>query len=346
MHLRTGGVDLAIEEAQEVLKREPKSVQAHLIVIDAYLIKKDSSRAQKTSDDLIQIAPDNPIGYFQRGRIFLAQKKEKEAIAQLEKALSIQPDYLEALNLIVALHVSQKEFKKAIERVEAQTKISSSNPFFYNILGHLYEMNREIEKAGDHYKKAIEVNPNFSMFYVSLGDFYTRQNLTERAIQEYTTAIQKDPNSLSAYMSLGILYDTQKKYDKAKECYQKALKINPRFSPAANNLAYLYAEKDENIDEALNLAGAAKEWAPDDPNISDTLGWIYYKKNIFGRAIVYLKEANDKVTDNPVMRYHLGMAYYKNGDHEPAKKELRKALELNPHFPGADDVRATLKLLK
>ena len=147
-------------------------------------------------------------------------------------------------------------------------------------------------------------------------------------------------------MGLGMIYDTQKKYDKAKECYQKALKINPKFSPAANNLAYLYAEKGENIDEALNLAQSAKEQFPDDPHISDTLGWVYYRKNIFTRAITYLKEANEKIPDNSMMRYHLGMAYYKNGDKEDAKRELRKALELDPKFLGAGEAKDTLAKLK
>jgi Flp pilus assembly protein TadD len=147
-------------------------------------------------------------------------------------------------------------------------------------------------------------------------------------------------------MGLGIIYDTQKKFDKAKEYYQKALKINPKFAPAANNLAYLYADKGENIDEALTLAQGAKEQFPDDPHISDTLGWVYYKKNIFTRAITYLKEANEKITDNPVMRFHLGMAYYKNGEKENAKRELKKALELDQKFDGAPEAKDTLSKLK
>jgi Tfp pilus assembly protein PilF len=58
-----------------------------------------------------------------------------------------------------------------------------------------------------------------------------------------------------------------------------------------------------------------------------------------------LKESNEKVPDNPVMRYHLGMAYFKNGEKENAKKELKKALELDSKFSGAEEARATLKLI-
>jgi len=200
--------------------------------------------------------------------------------------------------------------------------------------------------AETNYKKAIELNPNIAGFYISLGSLYTRQNIADKAVQEYNLAIQKDPNSISAFMGLGIIYDTQKKYDQAKEYYQKALKINPKFAPAANNLAYLYAEKGGNVDEALNLAQSAKEQFPDDPHISDTLGWVYYKKNVFSRAIVYLKEANDKIQNNPMMRYHLGMAYYKNGEKENARRELKKALALDPKFSGSEETKEVLSKLK
>jgi tetratricopeptide (TPR) repeat protein len=147
-------------------------------------------------------------------------------------------------------------------------------------------------------------------------------------------------------MGLGIVYENLKKYDKAKEYYQKVLKINSRFGPAQNNLAYLYADTGEKIDEALNLAQSAKEQLPEDPHVADTLGWVYYKKNIFTRAITYLKEASEKLPDSPVVRYHLGMAYFKNGDRENAKKELKKALELSPGFPGAEEAKDTLAKLK
>jgi len=78
LQLRAGTPDLAIEEAQEILKRNPKSPQAHLILSNAYLQKKDILKAAKAIDDFIQISPSNAIGYYEKGRILLIQKKEKE----------------------------------------------------------------------------------------------------------------------------------------------------------------------------------------------------------------------------------------------------------------------------
>jgi tetratricopeptide (TPR) repeat protein len=346
LYLRAGAIDLAQEEAQEVLKRQPQSIQANLILGNAYFNKRNGVRAQHYFGEIIRIAPANPIGYFHMGRTLLAQRRNSEALTQFEKALSIQPNFLEALQSIVAIHISQKETRKAIGRVEAQIKTSPGNPFFYNLLGSVHESNKDKSQAEENYKKAIDLNPNIAGFYISLGNFYRRQNMAQMAIEKYKTAIQKDRNSLPAHMSLGIIYEMQKQFDQAKEYYQKALKINPRFLPAANNLAYLYADQGGNIDEALNLAQMAKGQAPEDPHISDTLGWIYYKKNIYPRAIVYLKEANEKISKHPILQYHLGMAYYKNGDRELAKRELERALKLDPKFPGSEEARETLKKLE
>ncbi len=101
-----------------------------------------------------------------------------------------------------------------------------------------------------------------------------------------------------------------------------------------------------NIDVALNLAQTAKEQAPEDPRISDTLGWIYFKKDVSTRAVIYLEESKEKLPYHPVVRYHLGMAYLKNGQIELAEKELGKALELDPNFEGAEEARKALEEMR
>jgi Tfp pilus assembly protein PilF len=40
------------------------------------------------------------------------------------------------------------------------------------------------------------------------------------------------------------------------------------------------------------------------------------------------------------------MAYYKNGDKDLAEKELKKALELDPKFPGAEEAKEALSKIK
>ena len=52
-----------------------------------------------------------------------------------------------------------------------------------------------------------------------------------------------------------------------------------------------------------------------------------------------------KIPENPVIRYHLGMAYYGKGDTEAARAALEKALSLSTNFDGADKAKNILSIL-
>jgi Tfp pilus assembly protein PilF len=47
-----------------------------------------------------------------------------------------------------------------------------------------------------------------------------------------------------------------------------------------------------------------------------------------------------------MIKYHLGMAYHKNGNLDLAKKELEGALKLSSDFEGADVAKSTLQSIK
>ena len=91
------------------------------------------------------------------------------------------------------------------------------------------------------------------------------------------------------------------------------------------------------------MAQKARELSPNDENIAHTLGWIYYKRGVYLRAIGLLKESSEKFKDrNPTVLYHLGMAYSKKGDNTLAKESLLKALKLDQNFPEAKEAKQAL----
>ena len=80
----------------------------------------------------------------------------------------------------------------------------------------------------------------------------------------------------------------------------------------------------------------------DDPSVMDTLGWIFYHKELYDSAIREFNGSLEKIPENAVVRYHLGMAYYKKGDKQGAKRELEKALSLDGKFEGAKEAKKIL----
>ena len=102
---------------------------------------------------------------------------------------------------------------------------------------------------------------------------------------------------------------------------------------ALNNLAYLLGAQTGQFDEALKYAQQVKELAPDNKGVDDTIGWIMYRKGLYRSAVKYLESAAEGPPD-PVVRYHLGMAYVKLGD-KRGEATLRAALKSAPELPEA-----------
>ena len=63
------------------------------------------------------------------------------------------------------------------------------------------------------------------------------------------------------------------------------------------------------------------------------------------KAVSLLQEAAEKLPENPMVQYHLGMAQFKNGDRLKGKKALEAAFQLSPDFPGSEEAKATLEKL-
>ena len=191
----------------------------------------------------------------------------------------------------------------------------------------------------------MEENPDYLPPYSELARIYLADKKVDQAIAQYKTVLGKDPNQAGAHMMLGTIYDMEKKTDISEKHYRSALEINPDFAPAANNLAYILASRDDSLNEAFGLVQIAKEKFPNNPSIMDTLGWVYFKKDLYDNAIGEFTGAIEKLPDNATVRYHLGMAYHKKGENEKAKETLEKALSLNDSFEGAEEAKQILEEL-
>ena len=121
--------------------------------------------------------------------------------------------------------------------------------------------------------------------------------------------------------------------------------LTPKTPHALNNRAANLSDHGGNLDEPLKYAQTAREGAPEDPNVGDTLGWIYYKKGLFDSAYPLISEAAQKLEKNPAVRYHYGMVLLQKGKKKEAVSELKAALALSVDFPGAEEAKKTLASL-
>jgi tetratricopeptide (TPR) repeat protein len=80
--------------------------------------------------------------------------------------------------------------------------------------------------------------------------------------------------------------------------------------------------------------------------VSDTLGWVYYKRQLPTLAVPAFRASIERDPRNPYYHYRLGLAHYRTGARDEARHALNAALSLDPSFKGADDARRKLRVLR
>jgi Tfp pilus assembly protein PilF len=107
----------------------------------------------------------------------------------------------------------------------------------------------------------------------------------------------------------------------------------------------MIAEEGKDLARAFLLAQAARDAAPQDPQIADTLGWVLYKQGAYPRAAALFSEAAERLPTNAEVLYHLGLAEAKLGKNAEARAALQKSLDLSATHPGAAEAKAALAAL-
>jgi tetratricopeptide (TPR) repeat protein len=274
------------------------------------------------------------------------QGKDKEARAAFSEAVAIAPGFVEPLAQLVALDMKEKRSEDALARVKKQVGLNPQSIGLQMLLGRVHLARGEGTQAEQAFLKAIELNPQLFDPYVALGGFYAQTRRYEEALEKLEQARNVNAQNLGVHMLVGMIHEMRKDIPQAQAAYEKVLDLNPRFGPAANNLAYLYSEHGGDKEKALQLAQTAKEVLPEDARVSDTLGWILYKRGVYERAVPLLRESAEKLKDNAEVHYHLGMAYLKVGNTQAAKETLTKALELGDSFTEVEEAKRALAELQ
>ena len=219
------------------------------------------------------------------------------------------------------------------------------NAVLLTLAGRTNLVTGEFAEAEKLLNRAIEADPNSLDAYSHLGQVYLQQKRIDDARREFERRAARETRPIGSLTMVALIYEMQNRTDDARKAFEQVLALDPKASVAANNLAWIYAENGGNLDVAMQLAQTAQAALPDSGETSDTLGWVYLKKEIYGLSITTLRRAVELEPKNPKFHYHLGLAYARSGDAQRAKSTLQTALQLRPDFDGADDAKRVLATL-
>ncbi|MCC6934056.1 MAG: tetratricopeptide repeat protein [Deltaproteobacteria bacterium] len=335
----------AIEHVNKVLSRHPHQIGANILRADLALVQNDFKTAETIYKLVQETFPNSPLPYFKFALLAEKSGDNAKSIENYKKVISFDQEPYIAINRLAHILVATEGFDRAIQEMLSLRDQSKQSIAEHNyILGELYRYkpnasNEDKAKAKAYYDEAIAIKAKFMPPYFSLADLDFKSGNINEAIDRYQKIIQAQPKHLPSHILLALIYESRKDYQKAADLYRQVLSFAPSFAPAVNNLAWLLVEHlNGNIDEALTLAQQAKREMPNEANIADTLGWVYYKQGSFRAAATELAEAINLEQSNAgklsaELLYHMAVVKEALGEREIAKDYLLKAK--NAATPGS-----------
>ncbi len=359
--VRKGKLDEAEQEFKQTLKLQPDLEEPRSELIQLYKKRGLDQKVVETYNEILDNNPDNTGASLELGLYYHESGKVKDSEAILMPLGSRSLTDSSVIQKFVQLYLNPKRYKDALtvlnymlkgapdssdlnyfagvayggleqddEALTHFNKVTHGSRFYQNAVVHIaftYQQQGDVERAIrflNEVRKKLPKDPDILLY---LGSFYEETEQYENAVQVLKQGIEIDAKHVRLHFRLGVVYDKIGKKDQTIDIMRTVIRLDPKNANALNYLGYTYADLGTNLDEAEKLIRKALDYRPDDGYITDSLGWVFYKKGLYEKAVEMLKRAIKLVPTDPIVLEHLGDAYLKINNRTKALEYYNRSLK-------------------
>jgi tetratricopeptide (TPR) repeat protein len=363
--------DEALSLLENVFSRDPEYLDGHRLESQVLLAKGDTKKAVEILERLDQSYPDSPLIKYELARTYLGNNNMNQAKMVLDQAISLNPNYTDAILLLADINLrsghgeaviepmthllkrnpelkpaalllaaaygSLDRFDDAAVVVSEQAKVAPRDPQAQMALGLTLRQAKRNDEARQAFEKAAELAPDSLWPVEQLVELDLLDRHFDAARQRVRRQFQKTPDSPAAHFFEGRILAAEEKWDLAEAELQKTLQLDPNFSNAYDLLVQAYLATNK-LPQALNQLQAQLAKNPNDVSALMTLALLYERTNDFAKA----RDAYERLLaiepDSTSALNNLAYLYVNRlNDLEKAYDLARKARDLQGSDPAIAD---------
>jgi tetratricopeptide (TPR) repeat protein/TolB-like protein len=267
------------------------------------------------------------------GLIELAAGRHAEAVANLEKAIALEPGDVDAVRELANAYDAAGRMQEAEARLRHAIELRPNYWAAYKDLGLFYHRHGRIEDAIPPLKNVIDLTPDNYMGYANLAATYLRLGRYAEAAAMLERSLALSPTA-QAYSNLGTVQYFQKQYREAAENHLKAIELSPLDDRTWGNLADAYRWVPGKANASKHayreaVAQVQKQLAvnPKDAELRSRLAT--YEVSL-GDSAAALRDAGEALRTGPgdgQVLFRAALVYEQSGMRERALSSLRSALD-------------------
>ena len=297
----------AIQHFRELARQNPDDSEIHLALA---LVELESGNTEAAITELLWLLeqdPENASTAYHLGQAY-EQAGQMDKAFSTWQAIKAGDEYMPARLRITRLLLEQQRMEELATFMQNERNRHPQRALELYLL--------EIEALmSNHTEQAMQrVNEALAQFEMNINLLYTRAILSERL---------GDPAALETDL-------------------RSILQREPENAMALNALGYTLADRNERLEEALQLIEQAHKLKPEDPAIIDSLGWVHFRLGNIELAEELLRRAFAAFPD-PEVAAHLGEVLWQQGKHREARTIWNEAAEDADDTSLIDATRERLK---
>jgi len=323
-------------ELQDVLSVQGEIARQVAEALEVTLLAKEE-RAIRRED---AVSAEARTAYM-KGRLFLSRRTRagyEKAIACLETALAIAPDYARALTgladvyaLRVGLISSGEELEKARGYVQRALELDPSCAEAHATLAYILWDDSDVKNAEEELLRAIELNPNYAQAHEWYAGLLTDTGRVKEACTRSEIALALDPLSATVNLTYAESLRWAGRLVEAVGQYERALELNSALDGAWWGLWYSLAAQ-WDWDQVEVVTRRCVERYPDNPfahvNLAQSLACLQRSEEGLAEIRKALDIAGDPAP--PYILLHAGYAHYFAGQYDQAIGYLQQVLKKTP----------------
>ncbi len=263
------------------------------------------------------------------GSLCRANEQPDEAVAAFRQMAKLDPEMgARAAAQIIETYRTSKQFDRAAQEAEAALRLYPNDRMIRLVRASLLADLGRAPEAIAEVRRLLEAGKERET-YLALAQVYEKVKdyaAMAQALEEAERLSESDEEREAIYFMRGAMYERMKRFDEAEAEFRKVLAMNPKNASALNYLGYMFADRDVNLEEALQLIRRAVDLEPYNGAFLDSLGWVYYRLGRLDEAERYLRLALERVPRDPTVNDHLGDVYYRQGKLKEAINQWQIAL--------------------
>jgi tetratricopeptide (TPR) repeat protein len=339
--LRQRQIGSALNEAREATRRDPKDLDAKILLAQIYLDMGRATAAEAVLDEALAAAPDSAQALQAQGLVKLDLGKADEAEKIFEKVVQQDPKSLSARMGLAIVERARGRLDEAAAEMEAIAKERPDLPVTHFELGRTRLMQRQIEPAMRAFDRAEQTSPDPAVTRARAAGLLAAAGERDRAIAKAQASLASTNAAPLARAVLARLYLEKGQPDLAERELQAAAKDAPQSVPARLQLARFYLAQRRPAD-AVAAAQEAEKLAPRTPEPLAVQIDAYIAQGKADDAVATAARLR-ALQGNTAFAYTLyGVVNEKAGRPADALAAYQTALDKEPHQLAAARARANL----